>query len=95
MSDVRIVFIAVSERLFEFQVFYGRWLIEGYPNIVLFDVGSAAWKLDEWKREFWDSCHIGVPNHDHETNNAVIFGFLTAWFLAEVIFMLFGFLIIF
>lgn len=31
------------------QVTYGRWLIDGYPKVVLFDIGSAAWKLDQWK----------------------------------------------
>lgn len=34
-----------------FHVVYGRWLIEGYPKVVLFDIGSAAWKLDAWKHE--------------------------------------------
>ncbi len=52
--------------------------------MVLFDIGSAAWKLDEWKREIWDYARIGVPWHDRESNDAVIFGFLCGWFLAEV-----------
>lgn len=34
-----------------FKVVYGRWLIDGYPKVVLFDIGSAAWKLDQWKQE--------------------------------------------
>jgi len=34
-----------------FRVIYGRWLIDGYPKVVLFDIGSAAWKLDAWKHE--------------------------------------------
>jgi len=66
------------------QVYYGRWLIEGSPNVVLFDIGSAAWKLEEWKRDVWDSLHIGIPWHDRESNDAVIFGFLTVWFISEV-----------
>jgi len=65
-------------------VWFGHWLIEGSPNVVLFDIGSAAWKLDEWKREIWESLHLGVPWHDRESNDTVIFGFLTSWFLAEV-----------
>jgi len=67
------------------QVVFGRWLIEGYPKVALFDVGSAAWKLDEWKRELWECTHIGVPYHDNESNDAIIFGFLTVWFIAEVL----------
>jgi len=59
-------------------------LIEGYPKVALFDIGSAAWKLDEWKRELWECTHIGVPYHDSESNDAIVFGFLTVWFIAEV-----------
>ena len=66
------------------QVYYGRWLVEGSPNVILFDIGSAAWKLEEWKRDIWESLHIGIPWHDRESNDAVIFGFLTVWFIAEV-----------
>ncbi len=63
---------------------YGNWLIEGYPQVVLFDIRSAAWKLEQWKGEFFDSAHIGVPNNDFESNDAIIFGFLVTWFLGEV-----------
>lgn len=65
------------------KVVFGRWLIDGYPKVVLFDIGSAAWKLDEWKREIWECSHIGIPWHDRESNDALILGFLTAWFLSE------------
>ncbi|XP_066856706.1 glycogen [starch] synthase, liver isoform X1 [Anser cygnoides] len=66
------------------QVFFGRWLIEGSPYVLLFDIGSAAWNLDRWKGEFWDVSNIGIPFHDREANDAVIFGSLTAWFLKEL-----------
>uniref|UniRef100_A0A8C3MM83 Glycogen [starch] synthase n=1 Tax=Geospiza parvula TaxID=87175 RepID=A0A8C3MM83_GEOPR len=65
------------------QVFFGRWLIEGSPYVLLFDIGSAAWNLDKWKGEFWEVSNIGIPFHDREANDAVIFGSLTAWFLKE------------
>ncbi|KAI6214650.1 Glycogen [starch] synthase [Aphelenchoides besseyi] len=64
-----------------FRCVYGRWLIEGYPKVVLFDIGSAAWKLDTWKHELWEKCRIGVPYHDREANDCIIFGFLVAIFL--------------
>ena len=67
-----------------FQVFFGRWLIDGYPKVVLFDIGSAAWKLDEFKHELWEQAGIGIPWHDRESNDAVIFGALVTWFLTEV-----------
>ncbi|CAH8533756.1 unnamed protein product [Schistosoma guineensis] len=65
------------------KVVFGRWLIEGYPNVVLFDIGSSAWRIDSWKKELWESCNIGIPVHDTECNDAVIFGALVAWFLKE------------
>ena len=52
--------------------------------MLLFDIGSAMLKLDEWKQEIWNSSHIGIPWVDYESNNAVVFGFLTAIFLTEV-----------
>ncbi|CAM5082441.1 unnamed protein product [Eretmochelys imbricata] len=66
------------------QVFFGRWLIEGSPYVMLFDIGSAAWNLDRWKGEFWDACNIGIPFSDREANDALIFGSLTAWFFKEL-----------
>uniref|UniRef100_A0A915CG24 Glycogen [starch] synthase n=1 Tax=Parascaris univalens TaxID=6257 RepID=A0A915CG24_PARUN len=74
-----------------FRVVFGRWLIDGYPNVVLFDIGSAAWKLDQWKYELWDSCKIGIPWHDKESNDAVILGFLVAIFIQKYIFSIDGF----
>ena len=68
------------------QVHFGRWLIEGSPAVVLLDVGATAWSLERWKGELWESCAIGVPWYDREANDAVLFGFLVAWFLGEVSF---------
>ncbi|XP_034298026.1 glycogen [starch] synthase, liver [Pantherophis guttatus] len=67
-----------------YQVYFGRWLIEGSPYVVLFDIASAAWNLDKWKGEFWEASHIGIPYHDREANDALIFGSLIAWFLKEL-----------
>lgn len=66
------------------QVYFGRWLIEGSPYVVLIDVAFTAWSLDTWKSELWELCDIGVPWFDREANDAVLFGFLTAWLLGEV-----------
>ncbi|XP_011379898.1 glycogen [starch] synthase, liver [Pteropus vampyrus] len=66
------------------QVHFGRWLIEGSPYVVLFDIGYSAWNLDRWKGDLWEACHVGIPYHDREANDMLIFGSLTAWFLKEV-----------
>lgn len=64
---------------------YGRWLIDGAPRVVLFDIGSAYGHLDEWKADLWSSAHIPAPPHDSETNDAIVFGYLVAWFLGEFV----------
>jgi len=64
-------------------VVFGNWLIEGYPQVVLFDIKSLGHKLPQWRKELWECSHIGIPDHDSESNDAVIFGFLTTWFIGE------------
>lgn len=66
------------------QVHFGRWLIEGSPYVILFDVGSAAWNLDRWKGDLWQTCNIGLPFSDREANDALILGSLIAWFFKEL-----------
>ena len=82
--DQRPVAKTLSLPVFPLQVYFGRWLIEGGPLVVLLDVGASAWALERWKGELWDTCNIGVPWYDREANDAVLFGFLTTWFLGEV-----------
>ena len=63
---------------------YGRWLIEGAPRVLLIDTKSAYRFLDEWKADLWNTAGIPSPPGDDETNEAVVFGYLVAWFLGEV-----------
>jgi glycogen(starch) synthase len=63
---------------------YGRWLIEGAPRVLLFDTGSCYDRLDEWKSDLWNIAGIPTPPNDHETNETIVFGYMTAWFLGEV-----------
>lgn len=65
---------------------YGRWLIEGAPRVLLFDVQSASDHLDEWKSDLWNISGIPTPSGDFETNNAILFGYIVAWFLGEMVF---------
>lgn len=76
--------VIVTPYFFPPQIYFGRWLIEGSPYVILIDVGFTAWSLDTWKSELWDISGIGVPWFDREANDAVLFGFLTAWLLGEV-----------
>ncbi|KAJ3028146.1 glycogen synthase isoform 1 [Rhizophlyctis rosea] len=62
---------------------YGKWLIEGAPYVLLLDTGSAQHRMNEWKADLWNIAGIPSPPDDHETNEAIVFGYLVAWFLGE------------
>lgn len=63
---------------------YGRWLIEGAPRVLLIDTKTAYNYVNEWKSDLWSVASIPSPPDDEETNEAVVFGYLVAWFLGEV-----------
>jgi hypothetical protein len=65
-------------------ILYGRWLIEGAPRVLLFDTKTAYSYLNEWKGDLWNVAAIPSPPNDDETNEAIVFGYLVAWFLGEV-----------
>ncbi|KAK9508059.1 hypothetical protein O3M35_007805 [Rhynocoris fuscipes] len=66
-----------------FQIHTGTWLVDGNPQVILFDIGSASWKLDEYRQELWNSTNVGIPHPDIEANDAVILGFQVAQFIEE------------
>ncbi|KAF8932568.1 glycogen synthase [Dissophora ornata] len=80
---LRLTLESMKERGVKFL--YGRWLIEGAPKVLLFDTGSVYHKLDEWKGDLWNVAGIPSPPNDHETNEAILFGYLVAWFLGEFV----------
>lgn len=63
---------------------YGRWLIEGSPRVLLFELASVAGYLNEWKGDLWSLVGIPSPEHDVETNDAILLGYTVAWFLGEL-----------
>lgn len=65
------------------KVVYGRWLVDGYPRVILFDIGSQAWRVEEWKSDFYHASHIGVPYYDKEAMDSLVFGSLVTWFIGE------------
>ncbi|KAF8327676.1 glycogen synthase [Amanita rubescens] len=67
------------------KALYGRWLIDGAPHVLLFDTGSQYSKVDEWKGDLWNLAGIPSPPNDHETNEAIVFGYIVAWFLGEYV----------
>ena len=65
------------------QMIYGRWLIEGAPRVLLIDTSTGYRWLNEWKGDLWNTAGIPSPEGDAETNEAIVFGYLVAWFLGE------------
>ena len=68
-----------------FHCLFGKWLIPGGPFVLLFDVPSAFWKMNEWKSDLWNISAVPSPENDHETNQAIVFGYLVTMFLGLVI----------
>ena len=65
----------------------GHWTIVTYcviVQVILFDVNSARYKIEEWRSELWDLAHIGIPDGDTESRDSLIFSQLTCWFISEV-----------
>ncbi|ODQ79443.1 glycosyltransferase family 3 protein [Babjeviella inositovora NRRL Y-12698] len=83
-EKIKVTLDSMSER--GVRWLYGRWLIEGAPRVLLFDVGSASSHLDEWKTDMWEMAGIPTPEHDPESNNAILLGYLVAWFLGELVY---------
>ncbi|KAK3809987.1 MAG: putative glycogen synthase [Benniella sp.] len=81
--ELKLVLNSMTERGVKYL--YGRWLIEGAPKVLLFDTGSVYQKLDEWKGDLWSVAGIPSPPNDKETNEAILFGYLVAWFLGEYV----------
>ncbi|KAG6009962.1 glycogen synthase isoform 1 [Claviceps maximensis] len=80
---ITITMQAMKER--GIGMLYGRWLIEGAPRVLLLDTKTAYGYLDEWKTDLWNIAAIPSPPGDDETNEAIVFGYLVAWFLGEFV----------
>lgn len=66
------------------KVLSGKWLVEGSPSVILFDLEAMLHRLNEWKSDLWNIAGIPSPSNDQEMNDAIIFGYLNAWFLGLV-----------
>lgn len=83
-SNPRMIETIQSMKERGIEIVYGRWLIEGAPRVLLIDTGTGYKYLDEWKGDLWNAAGIPSPSADSETNEAIVFGYLVAWFLGEV-----------
>ena len=53
------------------RVEMGKWLVEGNPTVLLFDIASASWNLNAWKQELYEKAQIGIP-HLGKTSNTCL-----------------------
>jgi len=58
---------------------YGRWLVKGYPRVVLLDINSSRHNTLRWAKELASWMNADDP----EINDAIIFGFQVAILLQE------------
>ncbi|RMD43717.1 hypothetical protein DV735_g1455, partial [Chaetothyriales sp. CBS 134920] len=82
-GHVRDTINSMKERGIE--IMYGRWLIEGAPRVLLINTATGYRWLSEWKGDLWSQAGIPSPEGDHETNEAIVLGYLVAWFLGEFV----------
>jgi len=64
------------------RVFFGRWLVKGYPRVFLLDLDSSRHKLAQWRTELQSGFE---KPEDNETNDAIIFGYQVAHFLRTIV----------
>ncbi|XBW37885.1 hypothetical protein QEN19_003461 [Hanseniaspora menglaensis] len=70
------------------NIVYCKWLIEGTPKCILFDLDSVRNDyLNDWKKDLWEISGIPSPDSDFETNDAILLGYLVTWFLGEVVYV--------
>ncbi|HUU85797.1 MAG TPA: glycogen synthase [Phycisphaerae bacterium] len=62
---------------------FGRWLIAGYPKVVLIELESSRYRLAEFWHLLWEDTQIEASRRDTEADDAVLFGYLVAELLTE------------
>jgi glycogen(starch) synthase len=62
------------------KAYYGRWLIKGRPQVILFDYRGRYNQLHDDKYFLWKDHGLSTPNDDYEINNSIAFGFVVAEF---------------
>ena len=72
---------ALSRRGLECR--FGRWLITGYPKVVLVDLRAGHERLVDLKHLLWQDHQIATPPDDPETNDAIAFAYPVSELLGE------------
>ncbi len=66
------------------KCYYGRWLIKGKPHTILIDFGDIFYKIDDIKREMWDSFKVDSLHAGHDFNEPVCWAYAVGRFIKEI-----------
>jgi len=66
------------------QCRYGRWLISGYPRVVLLDYSAAYSMLTDLRYRYWLDHNISIPPDDALSDRVLLFSELVVRFLGAV-----------
>ena len=64
---------------------FGKWLIAGQPQAVLFDPRSAMVRLAEIKYRFWEHHRFSLPPCDELMDSVAAFGYMVEMFFRELV----------
>lgn len=81
-SKLSSTLIDTMKQKYGIKVYFGRWLVKGYPKVFLLDLGSSRGQLEQWRHELMGSF---MAPEDQETNDAIIFGNQVALFFMEFV----------
>lgn len=81
--EVDNIFSRAAQKMREagFEVHFGYWLIQGRPQVVLFDLKQIWHRLDEFKAKLWETHQISTPIGNDLVDQVVVFGFLVRTYM--------------
>lgn len=64
---------------------FGKWLIEGQPQVILIDFKDFWWKLNDFKGELWRDYKIDSLKSGYDFNEPLIWGLAVGILIQEMI----------
>ena len=66
-------------------VHFGKWLIEGEPNVVLIDFLNVKGQLNEIKKFLWDSFQVDSLRASYDYDEPVAWSFASRYILSSIL----------
>src|SRR5262249_28075821 len=80
--------IAALQTRFGIVAHFGKWLVQGYPRAILFELkppANSSWSLNDMRHQLFLQYGLGVPDSDVETHGSIVFGFQVYTFFRELL----------